>query len=313
MNPQDFDKSLSFLQSVTLTDPFMSLCRAVAWLDPLALQDDVLIEDAYYGHDDPWADVTVAWEMTRTCFPQLYAETTVALRTQPNVQQLSSRLCDGISDSLSGGSLYDLTQIHFGLPFFSQAIDITDAIFFADRQYAPLLAVYKLLGVELDPSQTYSIPDEMSEAAWVAEVLAFSLRQETDSTYDKIACLLDWMFAQSGNSVVDLTEEEMYEMGVEPLAWTPEDLQFNAMMHDEATEIVLDALQGLDALIANPILQSLLSNHAQCIAKRIHSIKKENRYDYRNRDAARLSRGIEWLDITQPTDEPSARDDAQTV
>jgi len=311
MNLDELGDALGILSAATLADPFFALCSAVAWLDPLALLDESLIEPDYYAGGNDWSNIGAAWEISRTCFPAVYAETTQAIRTESSPQRLADQVCTAINHHLVGGELHDLEQIFFGVPFFGMGVDLTDADFFASTQYAPLVEVYAWLGVAFDPQRTYNPPDNLPEAAQVADVLAFSLRQTGNDTHQKIAWLLDWMFSQTGNTVADYTDEDMYEMGIQPLAWEPNDLEFNNLMHAEANEIIGAARQGLDLLLADDALQAELRANYKTIARRMRKGKSHDRY--RQPDAERLSRSLRWADRLEQSDEQRATTHTQSV
>lgn len=313
MKPQDFHAAITFLSAATLADPFLALCSAVAWLDPLALLDEPLIEPDYYAGGDEWVNIGAAWDISRGCFPAVYAEATQAIRTESSSQRLADQVCTAINRHLVGGELHDLEQIFFGIPFFGLGVDLTDTDFFADPQYAPLVEAYAWLGVAFDPEQTYSIPDNLPEAAQVADVLAFSLRQTGHPTHEKLAWLLDWMFSQTGNTAADYTNEEIYEMGIQPLAWEPNELEFNNLMHAEAVEIIGNAMQGLDLLLADEGLQAELRANVETVSKQMKRIKKEKPHDRHQPDAQRLSRSLRWTDRPQQPDEQRSPDDLESV
>ncbi len=313
MKPPDFHAAITFLSAATLADPFLALCSAVAWLDPLALLDEPLIEPDYYAGGDEWVNIGAAWDISRGCFPAVYAETTQAIRMESSSQRLADQVCTTINRHLVGGELHDLEQIFFGIPFFGLGVDLTDADFFASPQYAPLVEVYAWLGVAVDPEQTYSLPDNLPEAAQAADVLAFSLRQTGHPTHEKLAWLLDWMFSQTGNTAADYTDEEIYEMGIQPLAWEPNELEFNNLMHAEAAEIIGNAMQGLDLLLADAGLQAELRANVESLSKQMKRIKKEKPHDRHQPDAERLSRSLGWTDRPQQPDEQRSPDDLENL
>ena len=312
MKLNEFQEANAFLSAATLADPFLALCSVTAWLDPLAKDRDDLIEQGFHNWDDigdDWTNIGFAWDISRNCFPEVYVETTLALRHIPDSRRLAEQVCTAINGHLIGGELHDLEQIHFGLPFFGMGIDVADAEFFAAPQYTPLVDVYAMLDVRIDP-QTYTVPDGMYESAQTADVLAYSLRQTQDSTHEKLAWLLDWAFSQTGNTASDYTDEDMYEMGIQPLEWNPNELEFNNLMYEEAVEIIGDAMQGLDLLMGDEALQTELRANFDAITKLIQKEKTHDRYQP---DAERLSRSIRWADRPERSDEDQSADDLESV
>ncbi|MBZ0304427.1 MAG: hypothetical protein K8I82_00025, partial [Anaerolineae bacterium] len=226
MNFNDLQSTLAVLSHATLSDPMLALCNAIAWLDPLITSDEALT-DIFYPLEEPneWINIAIAWEVSRRCFPAVYAATTLELRNMPNGEQLAEQVCQGINQHLVGADMHDLDQIHWGLPFTSLALELHSAEFFNDSSHADLLPIYELLDVSFD--SPHSIPDNFGSASMAARVLAISLRATGNTTHGSIAWLLDWMFAQTGNTVADYTDEEFYDMGIEPLPWEADEIEFN--------------------------------------------------------------------------------------
>lgn len=311
MNLSDLHELTTCLSAATLANPFLALCSVTAWLDPLSAPHESFIEEGYYGDGgDDWTNIGVAWEMARTCFPAVYAETSLALRSETDEKHLADQVCTAINKHLVGGELHDLEQIHFGIPFFGRGVDITDPDFFAEGDHTRLPEVYALLGLDFDPAKNYSLPDDFHESAMAADVLAFSLRQTGAQVHEQIAWLLDWMFSQSGNSICDYTDEDIYEMGIQPLMWEPSDLEFNNLMHEEADEIIASAMQGLAVLITDENLQAELCANFQIVTKQL---RKEKHHDRHQPDAERLSRGIRWTDRTEHPDDQRSPDDLENL
>jgi hypothetical protein len=101
------------------------------------------------------------------------------------------------------------------------------------------------------------------------------------------------MFSQTGNTSADYTDEDMYEMGIQPLEWNPNELEFNNLMHAEAIEIIAEAMQGLNLLMGDERLQAELRANFDTITKLIQKEKTHDRYQP---DAERLSRNLQWAD-----------------
>lgn len=310
MNLSDLQEAIALLSTATLSDPLLALCSSLAWLDPLVIQEDLFADDEAYVYADTrddWINIALAWEMTRLCFPTVYAETTLALRSEVRSEQLADQVCQGINRHILGGELHDLEQIHFGLPFFGVGIDLTSREFFAEPANTPLVQVYAMLGVQ---AGNHAIPDSYHHAAQVAHVLAYSLRQTGDVNDTNLAWLLDWMFAQTGNTAADYTDDDLYEMGLEPLPWQPDEVEFNALMHAEAVEIIEFARQGMTHLLNAPSLQTTLRANFEKIAR---SMRKVKRYDFSDADASRLANRVRWADCPESVDAGRADPDVETL
>jgi hypothetical protein len=311
MNLAELNELTTCLSAATLADPFLALCSVTAWLDPLSAPYESFIEEAAYGGEsDDWTDIGVAWEIARTCFPEVYAETTLALRGETDERQLAQQVCDGINRHFVGGELFDLEALHFGIPFFGRGVDLGDPEFFANDSHARLLEVYAWFGVEVDPATAYGLPEGFQAAVDTANVLTISLRRTGVPVHEQVAWLLDWLFSQSGNSVVDLTNEEVYEMGLQPLEWEPSDLEFNNHMHAEADEIIDAAMQGLQALLRDEPLQAELRANLSIVSKQL---RKENRRDRDPRHAQHLAERLRWADRPDESHEQRPFDDFENL
>ncbi len=310
MKLSDLQDAIALLSTATLADPLLALCSSLAWLDPLIIQEDTFMdafEYPYMDTSDPWMSIAYGWDISRRCFPAVYADTTLALRSGTPEPQISDLLCEGINQHLVGGEIHDLEQLHFGLPFFGMGADVTSPEFFAEPAHAPLVQIYKLFGVTVGD---YAIPDNFDQAARVAQVLALSLRETDDATYANVAWLLEWLFAQTGNTAADYTDEEFFDMGLEPLPWEPDEVEFNALMHDEAAEIVQFAQQGLATLLDDSELQAALRTNIEKVAC---SVRKVKRHDFNDAYAHRLAQRLRWVDRPESVDAGGTNPDPETI
>src|SRR5574341_1337170 len=146
MKLDEIREIMTLLSDASLSDPFLALCNALAWLDPLVDQDALFDPDDYGAYDD-WSNIGAAWEIAQRCFPEVYAETTLALRSGMNEQPLADQVCEGINRHIVGGELHDLAQIHFGLPFFGRGIDPAHPDSFDDPARTPLREVFTMMSV----------------------------------------------------------------------------------------------------------------------------------------------------------------------
>lgn len=310
MNLNDLQAAATFLSAAALADPILALCSSLAWLDPLVTQANTFLDDfetPYIDTDDAWLNIAFGWDIARRCFPAVYAETTLGLRMGASEAQISSQLCQGINQHLGGVELHDLEQLHFGLPFVGMGIDITSPEFFGDPDHAPLVQLYALFDVTVGE---YTIPEGYPQAAQVAHVLAYSLRETEDTHYGNLAWLLDWMFAQTGNTAADYTDNDLFEMGLEPLPWQPDEIEFNTQMHTEAAEILTCVQQGMTTLLNGAALQATLHANIETIAS---SIRKVNRYDFSDAHAHRLAKRIRWADRPEPVDANRTAPDIESL
>src|SRR5688500_10382471 len=107
MNLEEFQEMTLSLSTAMMNDPLLALCNAVAWLDPLVDEalHQVFAEEtvgAYYGDFDDWTNISTAWDISRNCFPDVYVETTIGLRSGTHEHTLAEEICDGINRHLVG-------------------------------------------------------------------------------------------------------------------------------------------------------------------------------------------------------------------
>lgn len=313
MNLSDLQNALDQLSTAMLADPLLSLCNAIAWLDPLITNPHLFSEDLnpYDGNFDHWTNIGVAWETARACFLDVYAETTLNIRSQQQTEiQIAEQVCIGINRHLIRADIYELDQIHYGLPFAGGGVEITSQEFFADPMNTPLMEVYGMFDVEVGHADLYSYPDHYDQAATSARVIAHSLRLTDQPAYDDLAGLLDWMFAQTGNASADYTDEEFYDMNAEPLRWEPYDIAYSNAMHAEAFDMIEQARRGLQFLMHQPALKQTLSRNIQKIATKVRKVK---RYDLHDTHAHQLAKSLRWTHDPEPTDANRTPDDLESV
>ncbi|MEL6525955.1 MAG: hypothetical protein AAFQ07_09620, partial [Chloroflexota bacterium] len=160
---------------------------------------------------------------------------------------------------------------------------LEDPEFYVDhKEVAPVLALF---GVEPQPDD-FSV-DVPARAYKAARLVATDLDNHPEEKYQRVASLLDWLFAMSGNSLVDWDPDTLWE--TEPLSWEDDNLAFARIMIQEADEIMGKAQAGLQWLVENPtVMQALQDNIRQ-----IYDIL-ETKGDTDDAPNVRL----EWVDLT---------------
>lgn len=250
--------------SVALTgDPLLLLASAVATFDPYWSEFD----DGY--NDDEDNPLHIALAVTRGAFPDIYAETVERMRANAPYQELDRRICEAITTK--GIPMDNLETMSWGIPLVSFGVDLEDPEFYAVHSAAlPALVPF---GVDIPESETYSI--NVPECIYAAgRAVAASLHEQDDPTLKQVGWLYAWLFGCSGNSLCDLTIDDLYEL--QPLSWSPDDIAFAVEMIEEADGIMSDAMAGLKHLTASPDLLAVLQRN---IAHLYREFKKKGKVD----------------------------------
>jgi hypothetical protein len=215
-------------------DPLLLLVSAVATFDPLwnVIQDD---DDA-----DP---LTIALHITRDAFPDIYAEAVERLRAGSSALETDRWLCGAIS--AKGIPVDDLERLGWGIPLEPVGIALDEPEFWS--MHGDMLPALAPFGIRLPDDD--GAQDEVvipADAYAVGSAISGSLLAQPDAALNQLGWLFAWLFSCSGNSLIDLTWEELAEYP--PLLWCERDIAFAMEMIAEADEIAgcfQPALEGL--------------------------------------------------------------------
>ncbi len=242
--------------AVALTaDPLLLLASAAATFDPF--WDD--FEDEIDYETDP---LTIALQVTRGAFPDIYAEAIERMRAGAPYAELDRLLCRGIS--AKGIPLDDIETIGWGIPLVAVGIDLEDPEFYA--VHSDLLPILAPFGIDIPEGESYRIevPEGIHQ---VGSAIARSLHEQNDPALRQVSWLFGWMFSCTGNSLVDCTDEALSE--IQPLSWDPEDIAFAIEIIEEANGIMRDAMAGLDVLKSTPDLMAALERHIATLSREL--------------------------------------------
>jgi hypothetical protein len=242
------------LAAAMLQDTALALANCAAWLDPVLLaESDTDLPYADYGEED---DLAYALQVCRDCFPDVYADVVQRLWLGDSQAQLSRILCAEVSRFLVA-PLHNLEQVKYGVPFEALGLDPGDPDFPA--QYPHLARVTQWFGAD-------GFADEARD---IAAVLIQDLARCGDQgNHADLARLLGWLSGSTGNTLVDRTDEMLWESGIEPPAWTPEDVQFINDVQTEANQVVAAALRALDLLENHPAWAEALQHNVRLVSER---------------------------------------------
>lgn len=242
--------------AVALTaDPLLLLASTAATFDPFW---DDFEEDIDYETDP----LTIALQVTRGAFPDLYADAIERLRAGAPYAELDRLLCAGIS--AKGIPLDDLEAIGWGIPLVALGIDLEDPEFYT--VHSDLLPILAPFGIDAPEGETYRIdvPDGIYQ---IGSAIARSLHEQVDPLVQQAGWLFGWLFSCTGNSLVDATDEMLSEL--QPLTWDPEDIAFAIEMIEEADGIMRDAMAGLEILKTTTDFRAALDHHIATLSREL--------------------------------------------
>jgi len=110
--------------------------------------------------------------------------------------------------------------------------------------------------------------DSITHLLDIAQLLHNSLEGQPGQTYLKLLATLSWLFAGSGNSLVDMSSDDFWESGMEYDDWTPQNIQFTNDMTEEALRILEDAYDGLTLLRQDTELRTAFRHNILVLASR---------------------------------------------
>ncbi len=157
---------------------------------------------------------------------------------------LERQICQGVSQHLAIG-IEDIEQFKWGVPCEGLGIDLEgyDGLPL-DETYPRLRPVLDSLGFTNTSGEA-----EYTRACQIAGHLVKSLETYPEpSPHQDFANLLRWIFSSSGNTLVDNNSDMLYESGLEPLEWTPDNVAFMNEVQAEAQQILDSAFRALDRL-----------------------------------------------------------------
>ncbi len=273
-------------------DSKQSLIQAIAWFDPMSLNESQTADDNFdaYAEDE----IMVGMYICRACFPAIYAGANALLMQNRSEREIERYLCEGISAHLVT-SVDSLEEARYGPPLECYGIDAT-LLSEGDEPSHPMhrvTALFELFGISLNRTSQEST---WSQAGTAALVLRLSLENHSGQIYQDLFLLLAWLFSASGNSLVDWSQDEMWESGVEMFCWTPEDIAFVNEMTREAQDIMASVWRGLttleqDTALHEAFICNLKSVYSQLARK---GKKSDARTHFTDAECAALARRVKW-------------------
>ena len=273
--------------AVALTaDPLLLLASAVATFDPFWAEFD---EPDIDYETDP---LTIALQVTRGAFPDIYAQAVERLRAGASYQEMDRLLCKSIS--AKGIPLDDLETIGWGIPLNAVGVDLEDPEFYA--VHTDLLPILAPFGINIPEGETYSIdiPDCVYPAG---RAIAASLHEQPDPALRQVGWVFGWLFSCTGNSLIDETNDNLAE--IPPLSWSPDDIAFAVELIDEADGILRDVQAGVEILKSTPWLQAALEHNVTHLYRELEKKGKLNEWTTRL-EWTRRDDGTDGATVTDP-------------
>src|SRR5258708_33186201 len=278
----DLQAAHALLSTAMLDYPAQAVANVVAWLDPLALNRE--IGDARDFNYDAFEEedyIARALEICRYCFPEVYTQACQLTWQGADDPTLDRHLVNGINGHLVA-PLDDLEQIGYGVPIDAMGVYLDAPEFYADNpDLAGVLADFGVTEETLDRNY--------DDAQDIAYVLVRHLSQHTEGVYDDLACLLSRLFSVSCNTLVDYTNDDIADMGMEYPDWTLDDIAFVNDMTLEAIGLVASARDALPALESDHELRRALRRNIARLRKVLDKCDRKARSHDRSRlDKCRL-------------------------
>lgn len=240
-----------FLAHHLHADPLFCLANTVVWLDPL------------WAADEEGDEFGIALLTLRRVFPALYAQAIEMLRDHQSVSTIETMICTELNRI--GLPVDELVYLAYGIPLPAYGVDLTELGFYEEHpDLLPLLALFGITPDTLIPEQAYPIGQTLGDV----------LCNHPDSRYQQVGWLLLWLFAWTGNSIMDLTYEFMAEY--EMLSWTAEEVTFAFDMIRQADELMGHVTTAQTLLLNQP---ALLNTLAQNIRRMEAALKKGQKHD----------------------------------
>ena len=240
-------------------DPLLCLAATVAAFDPF-WAEFASIEDADIDYESDPLDI--ALQVTRSAFPDIYAEAVERIRAGAVYQELDRLLCQAIS--AKGIPLDDLDTIGWGIPLQGVGVDLEDPEFYAVHTDLP--PVLLPFGIVCSEGETYrvDVPDGVFA---VGCAIASSLHEQTDPALRQVGWAFGWLFGCTGNSLVDYTDETLGE--IPPLSWSKDDIAFAVELIQEADGILRDVQAGWEHLKTTPDLMAALEHNVTLLYREL--------------------------------------------
>lgn len=228
--------TVSQLQALSLdlvnamqSDPWLSLVTTISWLDPFY---GTAIETADWEESCLESAVTVCRQIFPTCYSELIHSGFVHASPSEREQQVLDALNAELYAPLGA-----LDEVDYGLPIEAYGLDLTESEIVDHPNFEQISALLVALDVAAPLPLDYTSYDQLRNA----------VEAYLSATPPHGPChhLLTWLFSLSGNSLVDYSPLELWEMNMDSPSWTAGDVAFLAEIHAEARQWLSQAQEQL--------------------------------------------------------------------
>lgn len=206
MNTNDYINLITDLNQCLTSNPTSLLALTVAWLDPLAVLEDLDelqhddLSDYYYSGDEMGAALSVS----RECFPGIYAEAISKIRDGDGYQTVATFVSEAITDQtgLPVNEYEEPSAYAYGIPLPYYGFDLDEMNF--DENYPGVANLLHIFGAQTDDNSGIYTSIDLPNDIWdIANVVQWSLWSERDNPLHKdIMWAIAYCFSNSGNSSV---------------------------------------------------------------------------------------------------------------
>jgi hypothetical protein len=274
-------------------DPKQALVQAIAWFDPASLSEPASDETIDFDYDAE-DEMTVGLFICRQCFPTVYAGANGLLLHSAHERDVTRYLLHGINAHLLM-PVQSLEDARYGPPLECCGID-AELLTEGDEPDHPMhraKPLFALFGVSLTDTSSAS---RWSIATAAVHILRLSLEERPEAVYQDLFWLLGWLFSSSGNTLVDWSQDDLWESGAEMPEWTPEEVEFLNELALEARTIMASVWRGMDALEQNAPLHRALVRNINHLYRQFDKkgMKTNARFHVTDADCLALARRVIW-------------------
>src|SRR5579859_677506 len=240
MTMPSLTQAQAWLCCALMENPTLALVSAAAWLDPLQF-----VGDADWIDDDFTDDGHILWaaRMCRENFPEIYARVLHAAET--DAKRLDKLLLDALVEMLPQqlqGNVFDLEELRDRPPIVCFGFNLEDSEFYERHDNFQRLA--GLFGLHSE-GDCRNLPTAQA----VASGLIKSLKKTRRKRYRDLALTLRWLFSMTGGTLLDMTNEDLYESGIEWPSW--DELEYLKESYQEVRAFQDSARRAFKALKTN--------------------------------------------------------------
>lgn len=260
-------------------DPLHQLALLVTTLDPLWHETE---EERTENEGDLELGLLIA----RRVFPELYGDVVLQQRLGVRQAELHRLVCVGFSER--GIPIDDVSCLSYGIPLTAYGLNLTDPDIYT--HHPSLVSLLTLFGIQVDVN-SYDI--DIPQAVYtVGRLLADSLVQQADPSWQQVGWLLAWVFSCSGNTLIDADDEEL--SSIQPLTWDAEDVTFGQEMIAEAERVLRDVEAAEIWLNAHRAASEQLKSNIHHVTRSLKRADKRSPKGKRHDPHVRL----EWTAVT---------------